>query len=81
MFRQRATDTRDRVPYCGMVQKHGDSSGVAEAASTTFSDAIAMARRSLWTQTLFCTSPLGEDLIQIPRALVAHLSEMLCYAA
>jgi len=35
----------------------------------------------LWTQTLFCMSPPGEDLIKVPRALVAHLSEMLCYAA
>ncbi len=47
----------------------------------TFSDAIATVRRSLWTQTLFCMSPPGEDLIKVPRALVAHLSEMLCYAA
>jgi len=26
-------------------------------------------------------SPPGEDIIKVPRALVDHLSEMLCYAA
>jgi len=26
-------------------------------------------------------SPPEEDLIKVPRALVDHLSEMLCYAA
>jgi len=47
----------------------------------TFSDAIALVRRSLWTHTTFCMSPPEEDLMKVPRALVEHLSEMLCYAA
>jgi len=47
----------------------------------TFSDALALVRRSLWTRATFCMSPPAEDLIKVPRALVDHLSEMLCYAA
>lgn len=47
----------------------------------TFSDALALVRRSLWAGTTFCMSPPEEDIIKVPRALVDHLSEMLCYAA
>jgi len=47
----------------------------------TFSDALALVRRSLWAQTTFCMSPPEEDIVKVPRALVEHLSEMLCYAA
>jgi len=47
----------------------------------TFSDARALVRRSLWAKTTFCMSPPEEDIVKVPRALVDHLSEMLCYAA
>ncbi len=47
----------------------------------TFSDALALVRRSLWATTTFCMSPPEEDIVKVPRALVEHLSEMLCYAA
>ncbi len=47
----------------------------------TFSDALALVRRSLWAETTFCLSPPEGDIIKVPRALVDHLSEMLCYAA
>jgi hypothetical protein len=47
----------------------------------TFSDALAVVRRSLWAQMPFCMSPPHGDVQQIPRALLDHLCEMLCYAA
>ncbi len=47
----------------------------------TFSDAVALVRRSLWAGSTFCMSPPGEDLMKIPRAFLDHLCEMLCYAA
>ncbi len=47
----------------------------------TFSDAIALVRRSLWTRATFCMSPLEQDIIKVPCAFLDHLSEMLCYAA
>ena len=47
----------------------------------TFSDALAFVRRSLWAKTTFFISPPDEDSVKVPRALVEHLSEMLCDAA
>jgi len=47
----------------------------------TFSDAIALVRRSLWAEGRFLTSPPDGDVQKVPRALVDHLCEMLCYAA
>jgi len=47
----------------------------------TFSDAIAVVRRSLWTHETFQTSSSPDDLRKVPRALVDHLCDMLCYAA
>jgi hypothetical protein len=47
----------------------------------TFSDALALVRRRLWTSTIFPTSPCAHDLVKVPRALVDHLTGLLCYAA
>lgn len=47
----------------------------------TFSDAIAVVRRSLWAQAPFCTSPPDVDPQTISRALVDHLCDLLSYAA
>ena len=47
----------------------------------TFSDAVAFVRRRLWTSTIFPTSPYAQDLVKVPRALLDHLTELLCYAA
>jgi hypothetical protein len=47
----------------------------------TFLDAIALVRRHLWTHLTFHTSPLAGDRIKVPRALVEHWSDLLCYAA
>jgi len=35
----------------------------------------------LWTEGTFQTSPSEGDLRKVPRALVDHLCELLCYAA
>ncbi len=47
----------------------------------TFIDALALVRRSLWTQATFCTSATQHDVGKVPRPLVDHLCEMLCHAA
>jgi hypothetical protein len=47
----------------------------------TFSDALALVRRHLWTQTTFPTSPFDADVEKVPRALLTHLAHLLCYAA
>jgi hypothetical protein len=50
-------------------------------ARPTFSDALALVRRYLWTHTDFRLSPPAADAPQIPKALVDHLADLLCYAA
>jgi hypothetical protein len=49
--------------------------------SPTFSDAIALVRRSLWLSATFCT-PTPDPLVQkVPPSLVERLLDTLCYAA
>lgn len=47
----------------------------------TFADALALVRRQLWTEATFHTLPTDSDLVNIPRALINHLADLLCYAA
>jgi hypothetical protein len=47
----------------------------------TFADALALVRRHLWTKGTFHTSLPESDLVNIPRPLLNHLAELLCYAA
>jgi hypothetical protein len=47
----------------------------------TFADALALVRRRLWTSLLFQPSPRTLDREQIPRSVVDHLCDLLCYAA
>ncbi|HWP41849.1 MAG TPA: transposase [Blastocatellia bacterium] len=47
----------------------------------TFSDAIALVRRQLWSHCYFSTSEQTADLIKIPRSLIERLTDAVCYAA
>ena len=47
----------------------------------TFSDAIAMVRRSLWSHCYHSTSAQRVDVIKIPRSLFERLTDAVCYAA
>jgi hypothetical protein len=47
----------------------------------TFSDALALVRRQLWTVSDYPTSSAPTQLVKIPRALLDRLTEALCYAA
>jgi hypothetical protein len=47
----------------------------------TFSDALALVRRQLWTAEGYPTSPARTDMVKVPRALLERLTEALCYAA
>ena len=49
--------------------------------AATFSDTIAYVRRWLWSYDHFSMSDKRADLIKVPRALVARLTDTLCYAA
>lgn len=50
-------------------------------ALPTFADALARVRGQLWASTIFATSPYAQDLVKVPRALVDHLTDLLCSAA
>jgi len=47
----------------------------------TFSDALALVRRELWTQAAFGISSSDPDMVKIPRAFLDRLTDALCYAA
>lgn len=47
----------------------------------TFSDTIALVRRSLWCADHFSRSSAQPEVVKIPRALFERLTEALCYAA
>jgi hypothetical protein len=50
-------------------------------STPTFLDAIAVVRLHLWTQVTFCTSTGEAEMVKIPRSLLDHWSELLCYVA
>jgi hypothetical protein len=47
----------------------------------TFSDALALVRRELWTHQAFQLSADAADTVKVPRVLIQHLTDTLCYAA
>lgn len=47
----------------------------------TFSDAIALVRRSVWRSLHFSTSASTVDAVVIPRSLFERLTDALCFAA
>ena len=47
----------------------------------TFSDALALVRKHLWNQASFPTSLQDTDGAKVPRSLLNHLVDLLCYAA
>jgi len=50
-------------------------------ARPTFADAMARVRRCWWRSGHFSTSGHSRDVVQIPRALLARLTDAVCYAA
>jgi len=48
--------------------------------SPTFSDTIALVRRSLWSEEIYSGSRDQRDTLKIPRALFDRLTETICYA-
>jgi hypothetical protein len=50
-------------------------------AQPTFSDAIAVVRRALWSHCHFSMSGSEPDVVEIPRSLFERLTDAVCYAA
>jgi hypothetical protein len=49
--------------------------------NATFSDTLALVRRQLWHEGYFPMSNTQAEMLKIPRALLEHLTNTLCYAA
>ncbi len=47
----------------------------------TFVDALALVRRELWPGRVISTSPTYTGMVEIPRALLARLTDALAYSA
>ena len=47
----------------------------------TFSDALALVRRCMWSSCHFQTSESESDVVKIPRSLFERLTDAVCYAA
>ena len=50
-------------------------------ARPTFSDALAVVRRELWSTCHFSISRAKPEVVEIPRSLVERLTDAVCYAA
>lgn len=46
----------------------------------TFSDALALVRSRLWSHFTFQMSADQPDMVKVPRALMQHFNDLLCYA-
>jgi len=47
----------------------------------TFSDALAVIRRELWSTCHFSMSTFTEEMVKIPRSVFERLTDTVCYAA
>jgi hypothetical protein len=50
-------------------------------ALPTFAEAIALARRCLWSRCHFATSSQRRNVVKVPRALWERLTDAVCYVA
>lgn len=49
-------------------------------ATPSFSDTLALVRQHLWPVALLCMSHEDHDMVEIPQALFAHMTDTLAYA-
>jgi hypothetical protein len=47
----------------------------------TFSDALALVRKELWTHSTFRGSPQEDEMVKVPREFMERLTDAVCYAA
>ena len=73
-----ALTARQLVPKDDLMTRHA---AWYAKDSPTFSDTIALVRRSLWSDGIYGRSGDRHDMVKIPRALFDRLTETVCYAA
>ena len=64
-----------------MPPRPRDAAPVVGGLDPTFADALALVRREIWQHQAFSTSLDDGELVKVPRAIVACLTETLCYVA
>lgn len=69
---------RQLVPQVSQMTRHA---AWYAKDSPTFSNTIALVRRSLWSEAIYGGSGRRGDMLKIPRALFDRLTETVCYAA
>jgi hypothetical protein len=74
------------VTLCAHKMQQGEDLPVRQAAwyhksAPTFSDALAMVRRRIWSARSLSISYESSDAVKIPRELLLRLTETLSYAA
>src|SRR3712207_957010 len=57
------------------------SAGWYAKRQVTFSDALAVVRRTLWAEAAFGTSSGDEQVVETSRAALDLLTDLACYAA
>jgi hypothetical protein len=73
-----ALTARQLVPQDGLMTRHA---AWYAKDSPTFSDTLALVRRSLWSEAIYGGSGRQGDMLKTPRALFDRLTETVCYAA
>lgn len=67
-----------------LFQKEGHSLRTATwyvKTRPTFSDALAVIRRELWSTCHFSMSTFTEEMVKVPRSVFERLTDTVCYAA
>ena len=76
-----------RVVFAGDVdgqhldQRPDEGGSYGGLQQPTFSDALALVRRSLWSSCHIQMSPSEADIVKIPRSLFERITDAGCYAA
>jgi hypothetical protein len=68
---------QQRVRVCSEVRR----TAWYDKRLPTFADALALARKELWSNATFCRSLRESETVKVPRAFVERLTDAVCYAA
>jgi len=72
---------RDAQPRMGPPAATVRQAGWSHKTLPTFAEARALTRRERWAPTGFCMSASAPEMVKVPRALLEHMTDALCYAA
>jgi hypothetical protein len=68
---------QQKAPVCASVR----ITAWYDKPRPTFSDTLALVRKELWAQEIFCGSSRHTDTVKVPREFMERLTDAVCYAA